>query len=225
MATAYSPSRGKTAYGSRYGSAKFTARVRNLGHRIPQSILTSKEYSQHTSTIQERFESVGTDLNGLNAYRYQRQISPGIQEFMEAVLFQHYIETQSILSPAESAKHMPEKILLTEDDYILGLFDMTGELMRYSITQLATSGGPTSKSAGGGKILTVLQNLRRNLEALDARGSFGLAKEFERKMSTTKASVEKVENAVYSLTVRGKERPKGWNPGSDASREVVEVEG
>jgi predicted translin family RNA/ssDNA-binding protein len=203
-----------------------TARVHNLGEEIPTSILKSKDYSQHTSTIRDRFVSIAPDLRGINAYRYQRQISPGIQEFMEAVLFRHYLETGRILSPTESAKLIPENLLLTEGDYILGLFDMTGELMRYAITQMATNGElPVSKSSGGANLLIGLQDLRSKLEALNTSGSFALARDVGQKMSTTRASVEKVENAVYSMTVRGKERPKGWNPGFDAPREVGEVEG
>ena len=200
--------------------------MRNLGEKIPQSILKSKEYSQHTSTIRDRFLSVTPDLKGINAYRLQRQISPGIQEFMEAVIFQHYLETLTILPPSEAARRIPEEILLTEDDYILGLFDMTGELMRYAITRMATTGElPASKSTGEVNILTMLQDLRTKLEALDVSSSFGLAKNIEQKIGTTRASVEKVENAVYSMTVRGKERPKGWNPGLEAPREVGEVGG
>lgn len=145
---------------------------------------------------------------------------------MEAALFQHYLETQTILSPTESEKLIPEDVLLTADDYVLGLFDMTGELMRYAITQMAMNGElPTSKSAGGANMLTLLQDLRAKLEALDVTGSYSLAKNVEQKMSTTRASVEKVENAVYSMTLRGKERPKGWIPESHAPRQVGEVEG
>lgn len=205
--------------------ANSNARVRNPGEQIPQSILKSKEYSQHISTIQDRFGSIASDLQGINGHRYQRQISPGIQELMEAILFRNYLETQSLLSPTESASRIPEGVLLTEDDYILGLFDMTGELMRYAITQIATTGElATSGLPGKGSILTVLQELRTKLETLDVSGSFGLAKNVEPKMSTTRQSVEKVETAVYSMTVRGNERPKGWNPGLDGPREVGEVE-
>lgn len=192
-----------------------------MGEEIPPSILKSKEYSQHTSTIRDRFLFVAPDLKGINAYRLQRQISPGIQEFLEAVIFQYYLETLTILPPSEAARRIPGEILLTEDDYTLGLLDMTGELMRYAITRMATSGElPASKSAGGVNILTMLQELRTNLEALDVSASYALAKNFEQKMGTTRASVEKVENAVYSMTVRGKERPEGWNPGLEAPIEV-----
>ena len=170
--------------------------------------------------------SIAPDLKGVNAYRYSWQISPGIQEFVEAVLFQHYLESQSLLSPTDSARLIPEGVLLTVDDYILGLFDMTGELMRYAITYMAMNTElPASNSVGGATVLVQLQDLRTKLEALDTNGRFGLSRNIEQKMSTTRASVEKVENAVYSMTVRGKERPKGWNPGLDASRQVGEVEG
>ena len=161
----------------------------------------------------------------INAHRYYRQISPGIQEYVEAVLFQHYLETEKLLSLEDCAGKLPGGILLTEEDYILGLFDMTGELMRYAVTQLASRGElPTGSTNGQANILTTLQDLRRSLETLDASGSHGLARCMDKKMGTTKTSVEKVENAVYSMTVRGKERPKGWNPGLDVPREMGEVE-
>ena len=41
-----------------------------------------------------------------------------------------------------------------------------------------------------------------------------------------RASVEKVEKALYGLVVRGAERPKGWMPDtSDSAGRAVEVEG
>ncbi len=39
-----------------------------------------------------------------------------------------------------------------------------------------------------------------------------------------RASVEKVEKALYGLIVRGAERPKGWLPDTDTGR-AVELEG
>jgi predicted translin family RNA/ssDNA-binding protein len=168
------------------------------------------------------FTSIRDDLQGINAYRYQNQISPGMQEYVEALLFQHYLETGRIMIWEEAAQAVPGRVLLTHDDYLLGLFDMTGELMRFAITYLATNGSlpessNTTDSSSGEKanILTDLQQLRANLEGIDARASFALARDFESKLKTTRASVEKVEYGVYNMLVRGKERPKGWRP--DAS--------
>ena len=86
------------------------------------------------STIQTLFKSIEQDLEGINAYRYQRQISGGIQEYMEAVLFQHYLETTKLMTYDDAARTLPGNVQLTHDDYALGLFDMTGELMRFAVT-------------------------------------------------------------------------------------------
>ena len=113
----------------------------------------------------------------------------------------------------EASGMLPEGIMLTYEDYALGLFDMTGELMRFAITHMATNGNlPGSGGRQSGNILSDMQEMRSQLELLDVMGSFGLSRDYEQKLKTTKSSVEKVENSVYSMIVRGSERPKGWKP-------------
>lgn len=148
---------------------------------------------------------------------------------MEAVLFQHYLETQHLLDYDGAASRLPEGILLTYEDYVLGVFDMTGELMRFAITYMATNGKLPGSSGKGdnSSILTDMQRLRTELEGLDTGGSYALAKEFAQKLKTTRASTEKIESGVYSMIVRGKERPKGWRPDvslSDGPRETEATE-
>ena len=162
-------------------------------------------------------ESVVPDLQDINATRYHYNISGGIQEYMEAVLFQHYLETQCLLSYDDAASRLPTGLALTYEDYLLGIFDMTGELMRFAITYMVTSGklpGSDTSNDGSTSILVDMQILRSQLEALDASGIYSL-KEFDSKLRVTRQSVEKVENGVYSMLVRGKERPKGWRPDLD----------
>jgi predicted translin family RNA/ssDNA-binding protein len=183
------------------------------------------------STIQTLFKSIEQDLQGINAHRYQRQISGGIQEYMEAVLFQHYLESEKVMTYDDAVKSIPGNVQLTHDDYVLGLFDMTGELMRFAVTYLATNGSlPGAEEMpkhipGGSSILTDMQLLRLHLETIDPSSSYGLARDFEQKLKTTRASVEKVEHGVYSMLVRGKERPKGWRPDAiEGPRDADEVE-
>ena len=207
-------------------------RVREINRPIHVSI--AKTITPMYNTIRELLQSVVPDLQSINAHRYRGNISGGIQEFMEAVLFQHYLEQRTVMRFDDAQRQLPDGIVLTYEDYALGVFDMTGELMRFAITYLATngqlpgvSGGKESaEGPGGGSILADLQVLRSELEKLDASGSYGLNKDFATKMKTTRASVEKVENGVYSMIVRGKERPKGWRPdlGEDRDRERPEVE-
>ena len=186
------------------------SRVRDLGRPIHPSI--AKQISPLQSTIDGLFKVLVADLEGPDAFRYQRSVSPGIQEYMEAVLFQHYLEHQQLMSYETAAFLLPAGIMLTYDDYVLGIFDMTGELMRFAIT-----------SGAAQALLADMQDLRAHLELLNTDGSHGLSREFEQKLKTTRNSAEKVENSVYSLTVRGSERPKGWRPdlsSTDAPREI-----
>lgn len=196
-----------------------------------------KGNKQYYDTIATQFASVSRDLQGLNAHRYARQISGGCQEYIEAVSFQHYLTTATILSYEDAAAQMKALdadgpgVELSPEDYLLGLYDMTGELMKFAITAMATSGALPSIEPGndGGpagsqrNILTDMRNLRAALEALDA-GIGPFAKDVSKKMEVMQASVEKVEKALYGLIVRGAERPKGWMPETDSGR-PLEVEG
>lgn len=170
---------------------------------------------------------------------------------MEALTFQHYLETQELISYEESVTRLAQlggeggAVLLTPSDYILGVFDMVGELMRFSITAIATSGQlPTSTSRPDQDtqmtdastdistqgpemeerdVLTDLRNLRIHLERLDASSDGSIGRDISKKMGVMQVCVQKVENALYGLIVRGSERPKGWVPDLNTSaREEIE---
>ena len=108
---------------------------------------------------------------------------------------------------------IPAGVMLTEDDYVLALFDLVGELMRFAITGMATGGGvprggDVCGEGGGGEgrdIVGDLRRLRAGFEGLDGAG-----RRAEKKMEVMRTCVEKVEGAVYGMIVRGRERPKGW---------------
>lgn len=207
-------------------------RVRKLNEPLPQHVV--KGNKQYYDVIGERLASVSGDLRGLSAWRYARQISGGVQEYMEAASFEHYLTTASLLTYDDASAQLLARdkegpgIELSAEDYLLGIFDMTGELMRFAITTMATGGalpGVTSENAGSTvserNVLHDLRALRSALESLNA-GQGPFAKEAEKKMDVMKTSVEKVERSLYGLVVRGAERPKGWLPDADRS---IEVEG
>jgi hypothetical protein len=135
------------------------------------------------------------------------------------------------------------------EDYVLGIYDMTGELMRFAITAMAMNGAlpspsPTSTAPAPNStsdamqidppqsqqqqaqrtILTDLRQLRSALESLNTSSTGPFGKEADKKAEVMRQSVEKVERALYGLTVRGAERPKGWMPDLSSSR-GVEIEG
>ena len=99
-----------------------------------------KGNKQYYDTISAQFSSVSSDLQGLNAHRYARQISGGCQEYIEAASFEHYLQTAKILPYADAAAQMKQLdpdgpgVELSPEDYLLGIYDMTGELMRFAVT-------------------------------------------------------------------------------------------
>ncbi|KAI4713366.1 hypothetical protein J4E89_002346 [Alternaria sp. Ai002NY15] len=232
--------------------------VRAVGQAVPPWV--TKKNAEYWETTEDRYKNIAADLQGLNAYRYSHNITGGNQEFMEALSFQHYLETQSLISYNEAKARIAAMsgeagpISFTPEDYILGVCDMTGELMRFSVTSMATNGKlPSGKQAEANKRLkqgngqddagdkmdideeasaanesqkprTVLDDLRAirlQLEMFDAPGGSKFAAELEtKKMPVMRECVDKVEKGLYSLTVRGNERPKGWMPDMSSAREV-----
>lgn len=220
-------------YGVIISLAKPKCRVRAVDSEIPNKI--ASDVQERFVAIFELLKAMSKDLQGINAWRYQRQASPGIQEFIEAFsclsrlflkakvsvltsVVEHYLRTGMLISREHAMDGMLWNIPLTTDDYALGLFDLTGELMRFAVTAIATTGSlPASKPNSlsiNRSILTDLRQLRTYFEALDTTScsGTGLGRDVGKKMEVMVQSVEKVENAVCSLIIRGQERPKGWVP-------------
>lgn len=121
----------------------------------------------------------------------------------------------------------------------MGIYDLTGEMMRFAVTTLST-GGQVKKSDAKDEsemdvdtenhstpaqkypifppekagIVVDLRDLRAMLEKLNVprRHSSHMMKDMNKKMDVMQSSVEKVERAAYGLLVRGSERPSGWTP-------------
>ncbi|GAB7330861.1 hypothetical protein MBLNU13_g02393t2 [Cladosporium sp. NU13] len=223
-------------------------RLRALNQPLPPTI--SKSNHPYYTTISTSYAAISHDLQNLNAHRYARQISGGHQEYIEAASFEHYLTTASLLTYEDAASKIRALdaegpgVGLGFEDYVLGIYDMTGELMRFAITAMATSGAlPKPEGAAGSgsdamevdsasaanasqrTILTDLRQLRSALESLNTSNTGPFGKEVDKKADVMRQSVEKVERALYGLTVRGAERPKGWMPDLSEGSRAVEVEG
>jgi predicted translin family RNA/ssDNA-binding protein len=96
---------------------------------IPPKI--AAETNERAAVIQQQFLSIASDLSGINAWRYQRQISGGVQEYLEAISFEHYLRHQNLISIKESAALLPATIDLTGDDYVLGFGRRVDEVCNY----------------------------------------------------------------------------------------------
>ncbi|KAJ5096427.1 hypothetical protein NUU61_005783 [Penicillium alfredii] len=214
-------------------------RVRTLNQPPPNKI--AQENQTRFDQIRALFESLVPELTEIKAWRYQRQISPGIQEFIEALAFDHYLRTQTLISHAEVTAWLPGEILVSEEDYLMGLFDLTGEMMRFAVmalssgnasatTQSTSTAGPEASDASSTSvpvlapaqagIVVDLRTMRARFESLSVPRRHNMLRDLSKKLEVMQTSVEKVERAAYGILVRGSERPSGWTPDLSVSMEV-----
>lgn len=217
--------------------------MRAINQPLPAKIAT--ENQARIDQILQLFARIAPDLQGIKGWRYQRNISGGIQEFIEALSFDHYLRTQTLITQSEVAARLPDGIMVTEEDYLMGLFDLTGEIMRFAVLQLssgnamATQSTPEAPENGSSETQTPtprlsstqagvvidLRTMRARCEALSVPGKYQyhMMRDLKDKVGVMQNSVEKVERAAYGILVRGSERPSGWTPDLSGGIEVEAV--
>jgi len=92
-------------------------------------------------------------------------------------------------------------VTVPQSEFILGLADLTGELMRNAINSLG--------SGNMDVCFTLLDILQSVLDGFTRLPKDEAPKDIGQKMFTLKQSCRKVESACYAISVRGSEMPKG----------------
>lgn len=138
------------------------------------------------------------------------------------------VDASNPLPPLPAAAHDASAtghptVLITERNYLDGVFDLSGEMMRFATVTTALSGKMATAEGQNDQpeqrtIVRDMQELASFFETLPQQ----FDKTYRIKMSTLRQSVLKVEKLGYGLTVRGSERPAGWMP--DTSDEVPVAE-
>jgi predicted translin family RNA/ssDNA-binding protein len=160
---------------------------------------------------------------------------PGLQEYIEAVTFHDYLmnnslqswtkiqrglnytnkdvssagESRSTATDEENAMYTcsPDnydedgsfRTLVSPVDYLLGVADLTGELMRKCINNLGSG-----NIEGCYQTCTFVREIYSGFLGVSCTGF----KEISRKLVTLRQSLSKMENACYTIHVRGSEIPK-----------------
>merc|ERR550519_2426311 len=105
-------------------------------------------------------------------------------------------QSEEGVDPAGPKKE-PMIVLVPQSDFVLGLGDLTGELMRNAINSVAAGNVDVCFT-----LLTFLQQVLEGFSKLDLRDA---PKDMRRKIYTLRQSVRKVEDACYNINVRGSE--------------------
>ncbi|KAI1797631.1 Translin [Ganoderma leucocontextum] len=148
--------------------------------------------------IQSLFAAIGPELTADRFARYQRNVSPGLQEYIEALSFTHYLEHKSLISYEEVQSSLCDAngiayFSLPLEDYLLGLSDLTGELMRFAIAAISRRGGRQKAN----EVCSFVRNCKADFE-----GMTPYFKELRKKQYVTGQSLEKIEDAAYAVAVR-----------------------
>ncbi|OTA87895.1 hypothetical protein M434DRAFT_15269 [Hypoxylon sp. CO27-5] len=187
--------------------------VRKLNQPLPARIQADVE--ERLKEIAGHLVTIEGDVAGMNRYRYPLIC---LEEFVEAVSFSHYLQHQKLITPSETQEALPAQITLTPSDYVFGIFDLTGEMMRFATAATALSGsmpGLSTESFHNRTILTDMQEISSLLQICPTVG--GKPGIYSKKSSIMIEQVRKVERLGYGITVRGNERPKGWMPDMNES--------
>ncbi|KAJ7943297.1 translin-associated protein X [Quillaja saponaria] len=145
------------------------------------------------------------ELQGTDFWKLRRAYSPGVQEYIEAATFCKFCKTGTLLNLDEiNATLLPlgdpslEPLQINVLDYLLGLADLTGELMRLAIGRISDGELEFAK-----KICSFARDIYRELTLVVPH--MDDSSDMKTKMDTMLQSVKKIENACFSVHVRGSE--------------------
>ncbi|KAF8529430.1 Translin [Gautieria morchelliformis] len=182
------------------------------------------------------FDQMRTELDPDNFWRYQKTVSSAVQEYIEALSFAHYLKHNTLLTYEQVQRELvsPEGLPifplgLPYADYVLGVSDLTGELMRFAITSIGRQGMMSTLKANLDKATEVCNFVRACRSDWEAMTPY--IRELKAKQEVTTNSLKKIEAAAYSVAIRGFERARLGDiysphsrPGDDMTGEREEVD-
>jgi len=183
--------------------------LHNIGTDIEskrQSVLDEAN-TRLANLCNNNFKSIATELRGHDGNLYHRAFTSGIQEFIEALCFYHFLKSDCLNSwfdinrkfQYEDEDKISFSLHFDQYDFILGIADFTGELMRKCINTLGV-GNITDcfKTCG------FVRSINTGFLGLSYSGN----REIPRKAYVLRQSLAKMELVCYNIQIRGSEIPK-----------------
>ncbi|XP_017755302.1 PREDICTED: translin-associated protein X isoform X2 [Eufriesea mexicana] len=183
--------------------------LHTLDKKNKQDSILYEAESRLQNVAQNLFKGIAQELENHCPYLYSNAYHAGLEEYIEAVTFYQYLNNCDVGNLEEIQKALtytiPEKseiktieILITPFKYVLGIADLTGELMRQCINNLGT-----------GDRVSCYETC--NFVRCMYKGFLGCGhmshRGINRKIFTLKQSLHKIENVCYTIKVRGSEIP------------------
>ncbi|KAI0004135.1 Translin [Russula compacta] len=165
------------------------------------SLRAAIEAKRKLADTHAMLRSITHELVGSRFWRYAHNISSGLQEYIEALSFVHYIEHGGLISYERVQANLCDDagqplFPLPLSDYVLGVCDLTGELMRLAISSISKPNGRMKAS----QISLFVRGCKADFETLTP-----YINELYKKQAVTTQSLRKVEEAAYAIVIRSSE--------------------
>ncbi|KAJ2753291.1 hypothetical protein IWQ56_006629 [Coemansia nantahalensis] len=154
--------------------------------------------AQHKKVL-ELFAKMAADLQGSDAAKYNRQATPGLQEYIEAIGLWRFLEHNQLITKQQVEESLAASRIttVTDEDYLLGISDLPGEVNRYCINAIGKGDHDAVRNC-----LAFMRQLKDGVSVvLCACGIRDLVKKAE----VLDSSLVKTEQAYYSMSVRESE--------------------
>uniref|UniRef100_A0A803RAM1 Translin-associated protein X n=1 Tax=Cannabis sativa TaxID=3483 RepID=A0A803RAM1_CANSA len=176
-------------------SKKVIFQVHRLGKNNKEEVLEKAE-KDLVAVADQYISRLIKELQGSDFWKLRRAYSPGVQEYIEAATFCRFCRMGTLLHLDEiNATLLPlsdpslEPLQINVLDYLLGLADLTGELMRLAIGRI--SDGEIEYAQ---KICKFVRDIYRELTLVVPR--MDDSHDMNTKMDTMLQSVIKIENGM-----------------------------
>ncbi|XP_068663359.1 uncharacterized protein [Aristolochia californica] len=185
-------------------SKKVIFQVHRISKHNKEEVL-EKAQKDLASVTDNYMSKLVKELQGSDFWKLRRAYSPGVQEYIEAATLCKFCKSGSLMTLDEVNKNLlllsdpsREPLQINVLDYLLGVGDLTGELMRLAIGRIS-EGELEYAELICGFVRDMYRELTLLAPAMDE------STEMKKKMETMLQSTMKIENACYSVHVRGRE--------------------
>ncbi|XP_002159057.1 translin-associated protein X isoform X1 [Hydra vulgaris] len=174
---------------------------------IPTEMLLS-EAEIKLQFLKKLLSYISEELKEEDAYMFHKSFSFGVQEFIEAVSLYFFIKNETLIEFDNVCNQYfifhGSKSFLFPQDYLGGIADLTGELMRVAVNSLGVDDNLNIT-----KICEFARLVYKQFSVF-----VSLDPELFRKVCVMKSSLIKIENTIYILKVRGAELSENFTPTS-----------